>query len=357
MKSKIILGDLHFGIKRFSESFYKNQLSFFEKQLFPYMEKNKITEIIQLGDIFDNRVTIDIKFLNLIDNFFNKLKEKNITFYTLLGNHDIYYRNSREVSLIDFFAKKYDNIILFKEKTLIDFERERCLFVPWLTKGENLTEDEIKNVDFIFGHFEIRNFQIMPGIVDKDSELTEDFFENGKAVKNVFSGHYHIKSMSKIVEYVGTPYQLNWGDFKDFKGFYVWDGIDTDFIENKISKKFVKIEIFKDKFVIKGLQKEDEYFNIKDFKTIIKEIEQNNFIKIIEKENNPDVKVVLSEEKIDVPILKEVSFKDIENAKHLDDIANSGNTEKIILNIIKNYDENLVKYYNNLLQKVKKEFE
>jgi len=344
-KNKILLGDLHFGIKKFSESFLKNQLDFFFKDVFPYMEKHNIDEIIQFGDIFDNRVTVDIKFLNEIDNFFKELQLRKITFYTLLGNHDIYYRNSREVSLIEFFAKKYNNIILFKEKTVIDFEGAKCLFVPWIVKNEKLYKEDLKDIDFVFGHFEIRNFQISPGIIDKDSELTEDFFQN---VKEVFSGHYHLKGLGNKVKYIGTPYQLNWSDFNDFKGFYDFDGVDLKFIENKTSKKFVKIFIFKDKFIIKGLEKEDLYFDISEFENKINEIKDKCFIKIIEKENNADIKIVLNKSKIDVPVIREIKVQDFEGTK-------LSNVENYIIKVIKDNDENLLKYYNNLLEKIKKE--
>lgn len=352
MKTKIILGDLHFGIKRFSTDFLKNQLDFFYKQLLPYMKENNIQEIIQLGDIFDNRVSVDIEFLNSIDNFFQELKDRNITFYTLLGNHDIYYRNSREVSLIELFSKKFDNIILFKEKTEVNFGNSKCLFVPWITKNDSFNKEDIKGYDYIFGHFEIANFQIMKGILDKDSYLTDDFFlEQG--IKEVFSGHYHIKSKGNIVRYVGTPYQLNWGDFEDSKGFYVFNDTELKFIENNVSKKFIKIYIYEDTFCIKGYSKEDLYFDIKDFEKKILEL-KDNFIKIIEKEKNPDVNVLLSKNKLNIKISKEVELNEI-NLNELDSNKNSelSSVENYILQVIENQDKDLLKYYNNLLQKVK----
>jgi len=159
------------------------------------MIDNNINVIFQLGDLFDNRTTTDINFLNVIQKeFFDKLKENNIILHSLVGNHDIYYRESRDITLVRFFKELYpDNFVLYENREYITINSNKTYVVPWITKDEDFTYDEIKDSHNILGHFEIRNFSLVKGHVDENSKLTVDFFTKNTKVRNVFSGHYHIK--------------------------------------------------------------------------------------------------------------------------------------------------------------------
>ena len=58
----------------------------------------------------------------------------------------------------------------------------------------------------------------------------------------VMSGHFHHKSTNGNVTYVGTPYEMTWADFKDPKGFHIFDTTnrEMEFIRNPYDM-FVKI--------------------------------------------------------------------------------------------------------------------
>ena len=49
-----------------------------------------------------------------------------------------------------------------------------------------------------------------------DAELFHRF-------KRVWSGHYHHKSKKGNVQYLGNPYQMYWNDYKDPRGFHIYD--------------------------------------------------------------------------------------------------------------------------------------
>lgn len=55
MSEFVILGDVHVGARSASPVMCEHQIKFFEDELFPYMEKHHIIQILQLGDLFDSR--------------------------------------------------------------------------------------------------------------------------------------------------------------------------------------------------------------------------------------------------------------------------------------------------------------
>jgi len=239
----IIIGDMHLGIKKFSTDVLRSQIKLFTDQIIPYMKKNNIKQIFQLGDIFDNRTSVNvIWFETLKREFFDVLEREEIELFTLKGNHDISFREKRDVALIDTISEIYDNVTVFGEREYIKVGEQDVYIVPWITKNEKLTKEEIKDVDYIFGHFEIRNFSMVRGIVDTSSELTEDFFKKDTKLNGVFSGHYHLRNIKGFVKYLGSAFQLNWNDYNDIKGFYDFDGFKLDFIENITTKKHIKVK-------------------------------------------------------------------------------------------------------------------
>ena len=50
-----IFGDSHFGCRKNSAYFMRQQKDFYDHKFFPYLKKNGIDTIIHLGDFFDNR--------------------------------------------------------------------------------------------------------------------------------------------------------------------------------------------------------------------------------------------------------------------------------------------------------------
>jgi len=362
MSSKVILiGDTHFGIKKFSLEFLDNQLELFDTQIFPYMEENNIKEIYQLGDLFDNRTTADIGWLDSVKSkFFDVLKQKDIILYTLLGNHDIYYRESREISLIETISELYpNNFKIFKERTSLKLLGRDTYIVPWITKNESLTYDEIKDKEIVLGHFEIRDFSMVKGHVDKTSELTKDFFKSDTKVDRVFSGHYHLKNTEGDIKYLGTPFQLTFSDHDEQKGFYVWDGFTLDFIENTCTKKFIKIEYddsnFEGNVKVIGLKQQPIYYSNIEFKSILESLEKHE-CKFIVKESKDrefeDVVFDIKESKVKHIVVNNQEVKKlIGNTENIDESILE-DTKGFILKKVKESNENLVELYLEILQEI-----
>ena len=111
----ILLGDLHLGVKKFDREICRRQVEYLKRIIDKAAEDD--STIFQLGDIFDNRTSADIYFLTQVRDLFDYLVKKKVILYTLLGNHDIFWKNSRETSLVQQFADLYPkNFIVYKER-------------------------------------------------------------------------------------------------------------------------------------------------------------------------------------------------------------------------------------------------
>lgn len=230
-----ILGDTHFGANGSSAPHHENMRKFF-KDFFAYIDKHKIRNVIQLGDLFDVRKHINtwsLKFFRQV--FLEEVLARNLTVYVLLGNHDIYYRESLEVSSVEEVLAPYaseSSFVLIRKPTDATIDGETFLLVPWVCK-ENSEEvsQAIKDSDSTYcaGHFEFNGFELFRGQPAK-THYTHDAY---KKFKQVLSGHFHHMSSKDNVLYVGTPYELTWTDCNDSKGFFTLSDGLLSFIENK----------------------------------------------------------------------------------------------------------------------------
>lgn len=235
-----ILGDCHFLVRNGSQIFNDYFEKFFDQIFFPYLKDNNIDTIIGLGDLIDNRKNIDIKGLSECKRyFFDKLSEYNLQMYSLIGNHDIVYRNTLLVNSPSQIFKEYSNLkIIDSPRSLEEFGID---FIPWICKdNESECFDIISNSKntICVGHFEIKNFSMYKGIECREG-LDSKIFSK---YEYVFSGHYHHKSNKDNIYYLGTPYELTWMDSEDPRGFHIFD-LETrtlEFIENPF-KMFNKI--------------------------------------------------------------------------------------------------------------------
>ncbi len=231
------------------------------------MLDNNIDTIIQTGDLLDNRTTMDIfLFITLRERFFDILKKHNFKFITYIGNHDMYYKNTRDTNMVELIAELYPNVVCYRNQELMELDGIKIGMIPFLTPDESINEDILKNSDYVFGHFETSGFEISKGIVDNHSKLEASSFQKYSNIKTVFSGHYHIKNTEGFMKYVGIPYNTTWNDYGNSCGFHVLDlrNNKLDFYENVHSDRYVKM-IYDGNLNIDGIK-----FSTEDFRNYLK---------------------------------------------------------------------------------------
>ena len=333
-----ILGDSHFGMRNDSIHFHKYYQKFYSEIFFPYLKENNITEIYQLGDLFDRRKYINFNSLYLSKKyFFDALKKHNLKMVTLLGNHDISYKNTLQVNSSQLLLKEYDNIQVIDEPTTLDFEGVTIDFIPWIC-AEN--EEQIKKFietsrsEICFGHFEIAGFEMDKGNVchegmDKTTLHRYDI---------VLSGHFHHKSTDGQIYYVGTPGEMTWADYDDVRGFHIFDTETREltFIKNN-HRMFYKLEYDDRKQDFEFWKNFDfSQFNEKYVKVFV--LKKNNaylFDTVLDKlikENPIDICVLENFEEL--ASLEEESFEEAEDtvtilSKYIDQLTLNVDADKL----------------------------
>lgn len=236
MSKVIILGDTHLGAKSGSNHFSQHTNVFFEKCLYPYMKKNKIKTIFQLGDLFDNRTNLSYKAFHACKNtWFNPLVENDWQMYVLLGNHDIYHKNTLSINSPELLLGQYaSNVKVFRDPGTVKIAGKSFDLIPWICAENEVSVFEFMNRkdhgSICLGHFEISGFAMYRGQESKEG-IDPVVFE---PYEQVLSGHYHHKSSHGTITYVGTPYEITWNDFADPRGFHVYDTTRNtlEFVQN-----------------------------------------------------------------------------------------------------------------------------
>tara|TARA_B100001996_G_scaffold380823_1_gene369016 strand:- start:1017 stop:2060 length:1044 start_codon:yes stop_codon:yes gene_type:complete len=232
-----IITDTHFGGRRGSKVFHDFFQKFYDDIFFPELEKREIKYCIHMGDAFDNRKNIDFLSLDWAkEHVYNKFQNLGVKVWQLVGNHDVYYKNTNKINSIDGLLSSYDNIIPISKPGEYDINGFKAFMLPWICE-DNFKETEcaIASTDckIAFGHLELKGFQLYPGCVQErgiDKGIIEKF-------DTVFSGHYHTRSNDGRTFYLGNPYEMYWNDCGDKRGFNILD-TDTgeiEFVENPYS--------------------------------------------------------------------------------------------------------------------------
>ena len=225
-----IITDQHFGARKGSKHLHDYFKKFYDDVFFPYIEEHGIDTIVDMGDTFDNRRSIDLWSLEWAkENYYDRLEKLGITVHTIVGNHTAYYKDTNAINSVDLLLKQYKNVKIYSECTEVMLDRLQVLFIPWIN-AEN-TQSSIKSIkdstsSCAMGHLELNGFRAHRGHVMEDG-MECSLFEK---FERTFSGHYHTRSDNGRIFYLGNPYEMFWNDVNDPRGFTIFD---TETLEHK----------------------------------------------------------------------------------------------------------------------------
>ena len=222
--SKIaILTDTHFGARSDSLIFNEFFYDFYENQFFPYVKSHpEITTFLHMGDCLDRRKYINYKIAkDFRERFIRGLDELNIPCHFIVGNHDIYYKNTLDVNCYNELSLP-ERSGVYSEPTIVTIGGYDMAFIPWLTEENQSQFYSLINepgVQIAFGHLEVSGFEMHSGMMSQTG-ISKTIFNK---FDMVMSGHFHKRSTDGHIYYLGCPYEMTWADYNDPKGFHVFD--------------------------------------------------------------------------------------------------------------------------------------
>ena len=218
-----LITDQHLDGRKGSLVFWEYFKKFYDEIFFPTLEKNNIKTVIDLGDTFDNRKNIDFNVWNRIRNYyFDRLRDSGIFVHMILGNHCTYYKNTNEINSPELLLNQYDNIEIYSKPETVMIDGAKILMLPWINSSnyeETMNWINHTKAEIAMGHLELSGFEVTPGNTQEHGMDPAIF----KKFKQVFSGHFHHKSKKGNIQYLGNPYQMFWNDYKDERGFHLYE--------------------------------------------------------------------------------------------------------------------------------------
>ena len=216
-----LITDQHLDGRKGSLPFWNYFQKFYDDIFFPTLEKEGVRTIVDLGDTFDNRKSMDFNTFNRVnENYFKRLKDYKV--HMILGNHCTYYKNTNRINSPELLLEQYKNINIYASPEEITLGSKKFLMMPWINqenKAECLKLISDSQADIMCGHLECDGFEVTPGMHFDGGFKVSEF----KNFKRVWSGHFHHKSKNGNVQYLGNPYQMFWNDYKDTRGFHIYD--------------------------------------------------------------------------------------------------------------------------------------
>jgi len=256
-----VFSDLHLGVHVNSPTWHDISLEWARWYTNELLEKD-ITDVIFCGDFFHNRSEITVNTLHHASLLLELFKDFNVTM--IAGNHDSFYKHNSTINSIKIFNGR-KNITVVDEPQLIKIGNHEAYLAPWGTNIEKIPE-----CDVIFGHFEIESFKLNAHKICEKGISSQDLL---KKAPLIISGHFHLREQrdydNGTILYVGSPFELDFGDAGTTKGYYTINTEDLafQFTENTVSPRHQKVAL-------------SEIIKMQNFETKATELFKNNIVKL-----------------------------------------------------------------------------
>jgi len=205
-KKVAVCTDIHFGLK--SNSVVHNQdCSDFIDWFIDTAKANGCETGMFLGDWSHQRAALNMQTLQYSLRSLEKLSAAFDRFYFIPGNHDLYYRDRRDIYSTEW-ARHIPNIQIVNDW----FSDGDVVIAPWLVGDDHKRIPKMKG-QYMFGHFELPHFKMNAMVEMPDhGEIQVDSFGG---FERVFSGHFHLRQQKHNINYIGNCFPHTFADAGD----------------------------------------------------------------------------------------------------------------------------------------------
>ena len=346
-----MITDTHLGVRNNSIEWLDIMREYFYDFFIPLLKKEKKEGdfLVHVGDVFDSRHSLNLLVMNEGMAIFEEIS-KIMPVVIILGNHDIYKKNSNDVNSVKIL-KWIPNIKVFEEPEVITVSGKKILFMPW--RAGHTEELECINsnpADFMFCHTEMQGLKFNKNTtIETGLELKEL-----KKFRKVYAGHIHFAQQKGNFRMLGCPYPMTRSDMNNEKGIWRLDLITEEehYYPNTISPKFIRVlfekvlemeeeeakDYFKNNFVdILVDPKWSLNFPFSSFSEDMKGYRRLDFVPRISAVEDEDGNITDDENELEQIDIIELSRRLIYNTNHSDKV------KERLLNTIKTLHERVQK--------------
>jgi hypothetical protein len=205
-KKAAIFTDIHFGLKSNSTLHNEDCLAFVKWATAKAREEGCETCLF-LGDWHNNRSSLNIVTLNYSLRALEHLNANFERVYFIPGNHDLYYRDKRDIQSVEW-ARHLSNVEICNDW----FQRDNVVIAPWLVGDDHKRLMKMQG-QYLFGHFELPGY-LMNAMVEMPDH-GEIQREHLAGFDHVFTGHFHKRQTKKNITYIGNAFPHNYADAGD----------------------------------------------------------------------------------------------------------------------------------------------
>ena len=205
-KKAAVFTDIHYGNKSNSLVHNTDCINFVSW----FVEKAKqegCETCLFLGDWNHHRASINLQTLQFGLRSLELLSENFDHIYFIPGNHDLYYRDKRDIHSVEW-AKHLPNVTVVNDW----FQAGDCVIAPWLV-GNDYKKLAKLSGKYLFAHLELPHFYMNAMVTMPDHGEINDGHLDG--FEKVFSGHFHKRQARKNIWYIGNAFPHNYADAGD----------------------------------------------------------------------------------------------------------------------------------------------
>ena len=205
-KKAAVFTDIHFGLKSNSITHNEDCLAFVKWATAKAKEEGCETCFF-LGDWHNNRAALNILTLNYSLKALEHMNDNFDAVYFIPGNHDLYYRDKRDVQSVEW-ARHLPRVHICNDW----FTSGDVTVAPWLV-GDDHKKLLKQKGKYCFGHFELPGYYMnaMVQMPDVGEVKREDFL----GFEKVFTGHFHKRQSANNITYIGNCFPHNYADDGD----------------------------------------------------------------------------------------------------------------------------------------------
>ncbi len=216
----IITADIHNGYpKHIDESIWSMQV------MREYASQNGIGLVLVLGDLFHDRVNLNIEVLTKVYDFFDETDEKyDQRWVCFPGNHDMFLKNSWNVNSLRPLNRLLD---IYEDVSLLKIEGTRFWILPFVHFESaymqilSKIEAQHKEGDILLTHIGVNGSTLNACFLLQNWSVVT--FENSP-FDRIFTGHFHChQQVGHNVWYPGSPIPYRFDEGLVEHGFIVFD--------------------------------------------------------------------------------------------------------------------------------------